>query len=244
MIGLRRLLRFGVALAVAGILVAPAAVRADFMLSLANGSSTVYGSPSGPDGAVYSGLVGNFNVVIAYGSSNAPGGENALGQVGSIVITNTSNSTQTLTMEISATGFYSPQSPPPLNIYDTVSGSVATGSLIQGTFQGFADTTNSSTPGAGTAGQLINIGTYGASTSFAGNGAIGGVFSPNGATYSVSIIETLEVAANTTLTLTGGNVQVMMPAPTNLLLALAGTGVLSFWSFWRRKQAGAVALGH
>ncbi len=236
----RTLWRLAAILAVAAGL--PCAARADFMLSLTDvgANQTVYGSQFGGD-YLYSGQVGSFSVAAAYGTSNAPGGINAIDQVGSFYITNTSKYTQTLTIEVSATGFNSPQSPPPLNIYDTVSGSVATGSVISGTFQGFADTNDSATPGVGTPGQLLSIQPTGASNSFDASGAVSGVFNPNGKTYSVSIIETLTVAAGTQLTITGGNVTVAMPAPTNMLLAIAGISVVGVWSQFRRKKAVAIA---
>jgi len=231
-------------LVVATVLAAPTQSQAAFRLTLTDTNGP--GVPvvvTGPDaaGASYTGSVGDFSIVIAFGASNSPGSANAMTQVGSIIITNTSGTAQTLTIEATAQNFNSPQSPPPLVMADTVSGSVLSGSLITGTFQGFADASNAQ-GGHGFAGQLLTFGPKGAGSSFAKDGILGG-FSPDGATYSMTVFESFTLSGGGTLTLTGGNAQLTaVPAPAGIVLMLTSLPVvMGYWASRRRKERNSLA---
>jgi len=208
--------------------------RASIDLTLTEGSSTV--SRSNPDsgGSVsYSGAVGSdFSVLIAYGDSNSPGGQTALTQAGSIVITNNSSSAATITITVSAQDFTSPVSPS-LQVLDTVSGSVATGSLISGSAQGFADSSNALF-GEGFASTLLQFGPNSSGTSFSVNGNVGGFNS--GPKYSLTFTETFTLAGNSSLTLTGGNVQTALPEPTSLMAAFTAVPFLGLGAWLRRRK--------
>lgn len=229
------------------ILGAPAHVRADFTLTLTedNDSSTTRTVTVQNDNVVaFAGSVGkDFSVVIAFGSSNSPGGANALVQLGTFSLVNNSTSEHTLQVTASAQGFLSPVSPPPLSLVDTVSGSVGTGT-VSGTFQGFGDVTNTSQAGASTAvaSELLTFSTSGPSQSFSASGGVGGEFSPaKGNPYSLSIIENLTLSAHATFVGTDGNVQAVMPAPSSVLMLLSSLPILGSGLALRRGKRKEVA---
>lgn len=215
--------------------------RADMQLQLIEGTSTTTASSTSNAGPVlYNGNVGSdFTVTIAYGDSNSPGGLSALAEESTTKITNNSSNDATITIQVSAQGFNSPESPPPLTVLDTVSGSVLTGGLVSGTAQGFADSTNALF-GTGFASTLLKFGPNGPSTSFAQNGAVGG-FSPDGKTYSLTFTETFTLAGHTTITLSGGNVQAVVPEPTSMLAAISAMPFLALGAWLRRRRQVAIA---
>jgi len=233
MIRFRKLVPLAV-LVGAAMLGAPPAAHASLELVLTSGGSTVTKSDPNSGGNVsYTGAVGSFNVQVAYGDSNSPGGLSALTEAGSIKITNTSSSQQTITIVVSAQDFQSPSSPPAMDVLDTVSGSVATGSLLSGTAQGFADASNTLF-GTGFASTLLTFGPNGKSTSFAQSGDVNGFF--NSGAYSLTFTETFTLAGNSSLTLTGGNVQTVVPAPAGVVLALTGLPLLGVGGWLRRRK--------
>ena len=219
--------------ALAVVLGTASSAQASLELVLTSGASTVTKSDPNSGGSVnYSGAVGNFSVVFAYGDSNSPGGQTALTEEGSIKITNNSSSAETITIVVSAQDFTSPHSPPAMDVLDTVSGTVATGSLISGSAQGFADASNTLF-GTGFASTKLTFGPNGPSTSFSQNGDVNGFM---GSKYSLTFTETFTVAGGTSLTLTGGNVQTVVPAPAGLVLALTGFPMLGFAGLLRRRR--------
>jgi hypothetical protein len=245
MIRFRRFLPCAAALVAAILLGAPNKAAAGFELKLQdNGGAvtTVLGPDAGP--VTFSGKVGVFQIFISEGSSNSPGGSTALTQEATFTITNTSGSTHTLHVSASAQDFTSPQSPPPLSVFDTVSGSLVNGT-VSGNFQGFADAGNVLF-GKGYTGPLLTIpSTSGNSVSFSQNGSSPNSFSPNGATYSMSVFQNLNLSGHGSLTLTGGNEQIgpqTTPAPAGILLGLAGLPFFGVWSYRRRKQPVQLAI--
>jgi len=224
-----------------GILGMPAAARADFQLTLTDGTNTAtYSSTAANPNFVASPLAGVQIGQLAVSSmafSNSPGGANAIVGASTFTLYNQSASAQTFTISVLATGFNSPQSPPPLSLLDTVSGSIGNGT-VTGTFQGFADTSANATAGSGTAGQLLNFSASGSSQSFSVSGSADNVFSPDGSTYSLSLVETVTLSGGAIFTVTTGNVSAVMPAPSSVLLLLSSLPVLgSVWASRRRKIA-------
>jgi hypothetical protein len=219
--------------------------RADILLNLTDtttGGST--GNLGGAGNSVsYSGAVGDFSVSIAEGSSNSPGGPyKALTQQGTVTITNNGASAETLQILVSANGFTSPQSPPPLNVSDTVSGSVLTGTLTNGSAQGFADASNT-LGGEGFAGAALSFGPTTGGTnnaSFSQSGVVDG-FSPNGSPYSLTFIETFTLSAGGSITVTGGNVEAVVPEPANMMAALSAVPFLALGAWLRRRKQVAIA---
>jgi len=250
-------------LAIAGL--APPA-RADIQISLTSGSQTIYMQNPVSSGPViipaFSFGPGNLLITTATGTSNSPGNPlfsfntAGIGNTNTLDIENLTGSTQTVTITVSSQGFTSPNSPPPLMVTDTVSGTVLFGT-VTGTAQGFADATNTlvgtttgaggipilptvpgtggALPGTAFSAPLLNFsGTTG--TSFAASGAAVG-FSPDGNTYSLTFTETITLSAFASVQLTGGNVQTFAtPAPAGVLLALSGLPFLGAISWMRRRK--------
>jgi hypothetical protein len=230
---------FLAALSGALLLAATTPARADLLLSLQEGATVVNVQvPNNKGPASFSGTVGDFSIFISVGSSNSPGGSTGLAQAGTFSIVNNSGSAQTLHINMSAQGFTSPNSPPPLMVLDTVSGSVANGS-VKGTFQGFADALDKLS-GQGFASGLLTFSAGGLSQSFSQNGGTFG-FSPNGSTYSLSIFSDYTLSGGAQFTGTVGNVQTMpTPAPASLQFLLVGLPLVGLACLRRRRPAQAV----
>jgi hypothetical protein len=218
--------------------------RANLELDLQDGNGTVVhvNVPNDQGPAVFIGTLGpggagggDFQIFISVGSSNSPGTNNlAYTQQGTVDIINLTGSTHTLHINVSAQNFTDPQSPPPLLVTDTISGSVLSGNLLSGTFQGFADTSNALF-GTGFAGQNLNIGNTGQGNSFHANGSANG-FSPNGVPYSLSNFLTVQLSGGGHLTLTGGNVETLQPAPAPAGMVLALTALPCLALGWLRRR--------
>lgn len=241
----------------------PAHATIELTLTQVGGPTTSVTSPSdqGPViiGTVNAGLpptitpttFGDFTIALASGSSNSPGSSLNAQTAGVLSnfgltpfsIVNNSATEQSLIITISAQNFSSPNSPPPLDVFDTVSGTVSGGS-VTGTAQGFADASNtlygdgnSSLPG-GFAGALLTFaGTNGTlSGSISQSGIVSG-FSPNGATYSLTFTETITLTAGASLTLTGGNVQTLpTPEPASMMAAFTAVPFLGLGAWLRRRK--------
>jgi len=236
-------LLLGVALTAFLLAARPAQASLMLKLQLDGGTVITITNPSSTGPAAYSGGVsltganttGDYvNVVISIASSNSPGGTNGLEQEASVFVTAVygSGTSHTLHISSSAQGFTTPNSPPPLFVLDSASGTQNNGTT-SGTFQGYADATNALF-GTGFAGQKLTFSVNGLSQSWSANGSVGG-FSPNGSTYSLSTFETLTMTGGTSLTLTGGDVQTVVPAPAGLALVLTGLPVLGIGGWLRRR---------
>ncbi len=220
-----------VALAVVALFGTANPVRAGIELDIQEDNGIVHRFTTGN----FSGTIGDFTIAAAFGSSNAPGGSNALTQLAAFSVTNNDSSTaHVLHISVSATGFTSPQSPPPLNLLDTVSGSVVNGD-VTGDFQGYADASDVLF-GKGFASSDLTFSTVGSSKSFSADGGKGG-FSPDGNTYSESIFANYSLSGGSSLTVTGGNTQTIpTPAPAGAVLALTGLPLLGIGGWLRRRK--------
>jgi hypothetical protein len=178
----------------------------------------------------------DFNIALAWANSNSPGSTlQGVANQANVFVVNNTGSEHTLHINVSAQGFTSPTSPPPLNVLDTVSGSGISGS-VSGDFQGFADATNALF-GTGFASSDLIFNWNGQSQSTAVNGSQYG-FSPDANQYSLSIFGNFTFGANASVTLTGGNVQtVPTPTPAGLALVLAGLPILGLRYLRRRRPA-------
>jgi len=238
MIRLRNLLPLATIVAGLAALAMPSSAKAAFQLKLQEdgGAVTTITNPVSAGPASFSGVFGDFLIGISFGNSNSPGGPNGVVNQSTISITNLSGATHTLHVSASAQDFTTPNSPPPLTLLDTVSGSLIAGTLT-GDWQGYADSTNALF-GTGFAGQLLTFSANTLSTSFSEDGSVTG-FSPNGATYSISVFGNLTLAGGTSVTLAGGNAQTLaaVPAPAGLILALTGLPVFGAAGWMRRRRA-------
>ena len=108
---------------------------------------------------------------------------------------------------------------------------------MTGNFQGFADASNTLFGAATAASQNLNFSKTGISQSFAVNDTPM-PFSPNGATYSLSIFANYTLGGGSALTLTGGNEQAIpSPEPTSMVSALIGLGISAAAVRRRRRKA-------
>jgi hypothetical protein len=221
---------------IGAVLLGPAPpARATIQMMIQEDSGTVT-TITGSNGFVsFNGAFGDFSIVASFGTSNAPGGQNALVQLGTFSVTNNAsgNGSHVLNISVSGDGFNSPQSPPPLEVLDTVSGSGVNGTLF-GNFQGYADATNTLF-GKGFASTNLGFSVSGTSQSFHQDGVQFG-FSPDGATYSLSTFATYSLSNGGSFTLSGGNVQAVVPAPAGLMLVLSGLPLLGLGWLRRRRQ--------
>jgi hypothetical protein len=178
-----------------------------------------------------------FNISGGFGK-RTQGTLHSLAQQGSLDITSdfSDAASHTLHIWVSATGFTSPTSPPPLNILDTVSGSLANGHVVAN-YQGFADSGNNffGASDFNPDSLKFSFDKSGSSVSLAGDGS-GYPFSPDGNPYSLSLFADLTLDAGTEITLTGGNIQaVATPAPAGFALVLAGLPVFGL-AYLRRRR--------
>src|SRR5262249_47674260 len=97
--------------------------RANLELQLQSDSGTVVkvNVPANTGPAIFSGTIGaggaggtDFSVMISVGSSNSPGTQTGFTQEATVTIQNITGATHTLHINVSAQGFTSPNSPPPL----------------------------------------------------------------------------------------------------------------------------------
>jgi hypothetical protein len=246
-------------LAFAGILVAVAVfgtaspARANILLNLTDTttSATTGNLTSSGTSISYSGSVGDFSVTIAEGQTNSPGGPyDAITQQATVFIKNNGSTAETLSIVVSANYFSSPTAPPALTLYDVVNGTTASGPAnnptsvsVTGTAQGFANTSNvlGDTGGLGAiAGTALSFQASGLSTNFSPTS--GGTMSGNvtvdslPAPYSLTFVETFTLSAGGSLTVTDGNVQVVVPEPATLMMAFSAVPVLGLGAWLRRRQ--------
>ncbi|MCI0682564.1 MAG: hypothetical protein L0Y71_10705 [Gemmataceae bacterium] len=186
---------------------------------------------------LFSGKVGNFQIKVSYGTSNAPGGEMAIVEIGTSSIQNKnylSGGDHTLSIEVSSQDFDSPQSPPPLTVFSTTSGSVATGTLTSATFTSYTDKSNALWGQGFATDTLTFTDIVGPSSSFSGDAQRTG-FEPNGDVYSVTNVGTYTLSAGAKITLTGGNTVVMTPEPSTAVLTACAMPLILGGIFFRRR---------
>ena len=135
---------------------------------------------------------------------------------------------------------------------DTVSGSLVSGT-VSGSVVSYADaennlfaTTTSLPNGIGNDGAFassgldLNFSASGSSKSISANGSALG-FTTSGP-YSLTFVESFTLSAGGSLTLTGGNVQVVTPAPSTAVLALSGLPLLGLGLWLRRRKTRKVPV--
>lgn len=235
-------------------------VRADFgiELTLTDGTDTTsaYNPISGSTVATINPTItiGNISVTDAGGTSNSPGtsggaeSSEGVSNFGNIAISNTGSTPVTLTIIISATGFTEP-STAPLNLFDTVSGTVQ-GGTVSGTAVGYVDTNNTlygaapegsplpgSTSSTFIAGQTLSFSTP--PQSFSDSGTI--LLTSNLPTpYSITFVETLTLSGEGSLIVTGGDAQVTpTPEPATMMAAFTAIPFLGLGAWMRRRKKAA-----
>jgi len=226
-----------------GMLATSPASRADLALTLyeTGGVPVVVDVPANTGPAIFSGTIGpggaggtDFSIFLSVATSNSPGGATAMGNLATITIMNLTAGALDLHIDMSAQGFTSPQSPPPLNVFDTLSGTLVSGS-VTASLQGFADATNTLF-GTGFASTPLSQTVSGTAKSLKQDGVVNG-FSPGGATYSLTIKSDYLLSGGGVLTLTGGNVQVQaVPEPMTLASGVMGLGLFGGAGWLRRRR--------
>jgi hypothetical protein len=203
------------------------------VLSLSGSGSVNFsgdvGTGAGASGSIFS--------IDSLNAKRNEGGLHSLTQGNSFTITNNDTvNSHILHISISAVGFVSPNSPPPLQVLDSVSGTLDSGH-VKGNVQGFTDATNAQFGTGFSASSLtLPFEVSGLSQSYAKNGSAPG-FSPNGAAYSMSIFEDITFDPGTSYTATGGNVQTLAtPAPAGIALVLAGLPCVGLTVLRRRRS--------
>jgi hypothetical protein len=229
-IGTRR--AFLAVLSGAIVLAATTPARADNIIMNIQEDSGSVKTISGTNSVNFNGTWADFTIGSAFGNKNQ-GTFKSLTQQGAFSVTNNDSVKHTLHISVTGLDFTSPNSPPPLLVLDTVSGSLLNGH-VKGTFQGFADALNTAF-GTGFASSLLSFDVSGLSQSFSANGAKAG-FSPNGAAYSLTLFIDIEFDAGTSITVDGGNVQTVVPAPAGIVLILAGMPFVGLGCFLRRRR--------
>ncbi len=238
----------------------PVSPQIEIKYSIDGGALQSTGGPVSSSMAMWAsddvGGLGLFKVWMTYGRSNAPGDTQALvkqGSAGISALWTDPAQTHTLTIFVSATGFTSPQSPPPL-ILATSSAIDETSGFTKATFTSYADARNGLFGGVRTDGSLSPMST---SVTYSVSGQQGAGadssrsdFEPNGLTYSLSNAGAYEMTAGTSINIVGSSTTATspnppaMPAPAGLVLALTGAPVLGlgYWLRRRRARARGVAL--
>jgi hypothetical protein len=215
--------------------------RADIELTLTNLSTgaTASGDPgvTGSTDVYTGGTLGNIQIMGSIGFTTSSTSTNAITELDTYSLTNTGTTAQTLQIMVSANGFTTPSAPPPMDIFDTISGSTATGS-ISGTAQGYADASNTlGGTGFSNPGLALSYSASGPSQPF--QGTLSG-FSPgfsNSGAYALTFIETITLDAGASVTLTGGNVQsVATPEPTSVITACTAVPFLVLGAWLRRRK--------
>jgi MYXO-CTERM domain-containing protein len=238
MIRFRKLLPLAAAVAVAVALGAPRPAHAyiEIDYSIDNGGRT-FGASSNTGFVTFSGsgLGGFFDVLFTIGTTNTPGGQQALiTQSNNSVSTDYTdvNTSHTLHIYVSSTGFTQPQSPPPTSL-GNASSITENGGSTTVVFSSYADATNTL---FGTSGSSTSV-TYSVSGQAGKGDQSSTLFSPNGATYSLTNIGDFTMTGGTSLTVVSGNTTVTpTPAPAGAVLALAGLPVLGIGGWLRRRK--------
>ena len=223
--------------AILGMLTAPA--RAGLVLTLQedNGAVTTVTSANSQGPASFNGTIGDFTIAIdTKGLSNSPGDPTGADlELSNAKITNNSSSAHTLHINVSATGFMTPNSPPALDLVDAVSGTLNNGT-VSGTFTGYADASNALF-GQAFASQTLSFSVTGRSKFFGADGSVSG-FSPGGATYSLSIFSNFNLDGKTAVTVSGGNAQTLtaVPEPSSLIALATAVPMLGLGARRLRRK--------
>ena len=182
--------------------------------------------------------VGDFRISLTVATSNVPGSPNqSLVAIANSRLRNIGSQTQTLEIQVSATHFTSPQSPPPLMLKSAAGGYVTSGTL-HARYTSYADEGNVLF-GTGFATDTLSFDAQGGGfgSLFGGSTERFG-FNPDGQPYSISNTGIYILSGGGEVTLTGGYAQAMqiVPEPGSLTLLGTGAAVLSA-VFWRRRRS-------
>jgi hypothetical protein len=241
-IGINKSLWMAATLAGAVTLGMSAPARASIQLRITEvgvpGATVTVTNPVNTGPVNFTGPLGDFTINVAFGSSNSPGGVIGFVQQGTNSIVNNSGATHELLIDVSAQGFTSPTSPPPVGVLDSFAATIVTGT-VTGTFKGTADATNALFgTGYTNAGLNLSFTATGPANSVAANGVASTGFSPAGATYSLSSFADLNLTGGAILTGHLGN-EVTFPAvpePASLAMAFSGLGLLGGAGWMRRRS--------
>jgi len=233
----------GLILAIAVLMLrpAPASAYIEIDYSIDGGARTYGNSSSGAlVGFAQTNLGGLFDLSTSFAWSNTPGSpfQAYIDQSDTWITTDYTTGQHTLTIYVSATGFTSPSSPPPVNLGIT-STTDEQGGGVAVTFQGFADPTNTlfgmsgtSTPGTG------NTYTASGQAGIGSGGPLTTTFNldpgPNG--YSLTDVISMKIDGGTDITNTASNLTVVTPAPAGIVLAASGLPLLALGCLRRRLR--------
>jgi hypothetical protein len=182
---------------------------------------------------------GDFNVLFTIGTTNTPGGTQALvTQSNNAVSTLYSSGTHTLKVYVSSTGFTAPSIPS--EILGTASSITENGGHTDVTFKSVVDQNN--TLFGGVAGVGAGDNTTSNSVTYSANGQAGGgtsTFTPftlSSTPYALTNEGDYKMDAGTSLTVVSGNTTVSpVPAPAGIVLALTGLPCLGIAGWLRRR---------
>jgi hypothetical protein len=181
---------------------------------------------------------GLFSVALTFATSNSPGvaGTALVTQSNNSISTLYTSGTHSLSIYVSATGFASSPGSSP-DILSTASSITENTGKASVAYTSYADTSNRL---FGTSGPTVT--SVLTSYSVAGNAGKGKqnstMFSPHGATYSLTDRGQYELAAGTSITVVSGNAEVTpTPAPAGVVLVLSGMPLLVFGGWLRRRPA-------
>jgi len=154
---------------------------------------------------------------------------------GQTSIRNNSGSAQTITITVTSgggaheEGFSAPQSPPPLNLLSTASGTPGSGATVTGTFKSWGDASDVEF-GHGKAAPVININ---ATVSYANTTTTS--FSPN-TMYSLTDEAVYTITGGKSTDASGQTDIFPTPAPAGLVLSLTGLPLFGLGVWLRRRS--------
>ena len=228
-------------LAVAVALSAAAPVRADIELEILVGTSVVYNSGDvNATSFANSGSADGITWQFSGGVTSSPNGgyPNIALDQSTFQLSNTSRSTQTVTVEFSANNFTTPTTPPPLYISSASSVAGGTGSLSVNFNSYIGNNTLLDTSGPSSGAVVYSeSGQYGAG----GGPAVGTVVQmlPQNP-FSVTSVGTYTLGNGATVNNIGGNTELTsLPEPASIVTAFAAMPFLGLGAWLRRRKQAA-----
>jgi PEP-CTERM motif-containing protein len=212
--------------------------RADFVVNIFEDGvqkGTLNAGPGVSSGTLsaFGASFGDFSITFLFSTSNSPGSQSGAGiQLGTVDVTNTSGSSHTLTIKVSAQDFTIPSGP--VTLKNTLSGSVNTGTLVSADFTSYMDRTNGLFGTSDVATPTLAFGPVGANNSFSGSNDTNTTVSSS---YSISEIGDWKLDGNSTLTVTGGNSSAVVPEPSSVSMLAMGGGILGAIGIYRKRRS-------
>lgn len=182
--------------------------------------------------------VGNFYINLSAATTNSPGATSgAYVTILNSDVLNTSSTTDTLKVAVSATGFSTPGGVG-VELINTVSGTIASGTVSNGNFTSYVDTSNTLFGTSGATVFSTPAVTFSGTgpTSFSGTTVNNNIVTV-GSNYSITAVGSYTTTGGSEILFSGGEGETVVPAPSGLTLALSGFPLLGFggW-FWGRKR--------